>query len=66
MWAKVCVLLNVSMFNVMLLLTQSYILMIAYILTCIFPLSVVGKGWDKGRECDKGRVGEDWEMDCFN
>ena len=30
-----------------------------YIYTHIFPLSVGGKGWSKGRGCQKGSVGEE-------
>ena len=31
-----------------------------------FPAVCNGKGWDDGRECEKGRVGERGEMDCCN
>ena len=40
-----------------------YVLLLARIYECmaylhIFPLSIGGKEWDKGRECTKRRVGE--------
>ena len=44
---------------------HTYINIFAYILTCIFTyihiflLSVVGKGWNEGREWEKGRVDEE-------
>ena len=65
MCAKICILLDVTMFVYVLLLTRTYIRIFAYILACIFTyihiflLSVVGKGCDEGRECEKGRVDKD-------
>ena len=62
MCAYVCVFLNVSMFVSVLSLARAYIRMFAYVLACIFiylhifPQSVDGKGWDKWRECEKGKV----------
>ena len=41
-----------------------YVCMFVYVLACIFTdlhiflLSVNGKEWDEGRECEKGRVNE--------
>ena len=56
--AYVCVLLNVSMFVYALSLAHTYICIFAYVVAWIFtyihifPLSVVGNGWGKGRECN--------------
>ena len=63
MCADIHVLLNGSMFMYVLLLVNTNIRMFAYVMVCIFtyllifPLSVGGKEWYEGRECEKGRVG---------
>ena len=59
---RFCVLLNVIMFVYVLLLARTHIRLFEYILTCIFtyvhilPLSIVGMGWDQGKEFEKRRV----------
>ena len=66
MCAKVCVLLNVSIFAYVLLLAGTYICMFAYVLAYIFTyihifsLFVDGKGWDKGKDCEKGNEWVRW------
>ena len=55
----VCVLLKVNTRAYVLSLAHTYMRIFAHIVACIFtyahiiPLSIVGKGWSKGRECKK-------------